>query len=90
MWVPLLANEMVREFVSHRTVPPAEARGGSPGLLSDDALEGTLEAYQDLGFHCWPVDEVGLLVDHDRLGDGGHARASRRLGTWAECLQRLV
>lgn len=32
-------------------------------------------AYQDLGFHRWPVDIVGLLVDHDRLGDGGYARA---------------
>lgn len=51
---------------------------------------GTREAYQDLGFHRWPVDEVGLLVDHDRLGDGRHARASWRLWTWAECLARLV
>lgn len=47
-------------------------------------------AYQDLGFHSWPVDEVGLLVDHDRFGDGGHARASWRLWAWTKCLQGLV
>lgn len=47
-------------------------------------------AYQDLGFHSWPVDEVGLLVDHDRFGDCGHAGASWRLWAWAKCLQGLV
>lgn len=50
----------------------------------------TQGAYQDLGFHSWPVDEVGFLVDHDRFGDGGHARASWRLWAWAKCLQELV
>lgn len=57
---------------------------------SRNTPEGTQGAYQDLGLHSWPVDEVVFLVDHDRLGDGGHARASWRLWAWAECLQGLV
>lgn len=67
-------------------------RQQSPGEValvcsSRDNLERTQGAYQNFRFHSWPVDEIGLLVDHDRFGDGGHARASWRLWAWAKCLR---
>lgn len=61
--------------------------GTEPSSVPLDASEGTPRAYQSLRFHSWPVDEVRLLVDHDRFGDGGHARASWRLWAWAKCLR---
>lgn len=65
--------------------------GGTALVFSSrNILEGNPGAYQDLRFHSWPVDKVVLLVDHDRFGDGGHARASWRLWAWAKCLQGLV
>lgn len=57
-------------------------------LINHHPLQHLL--WQNFRFHSWPVDEIGLLVDHDRFGDGGHARASWRLWAWAKCLQELV
>lgn len=71
-------------------------RGQNPGDMTlvgcsrNTPPEGTQGAYQDLRLHSWPVDKVVFLMDHDGFGDGGHARASWRLWTWAKCLQGLV